>query len=257
MKIAIDGKASRVVAVYCGEKRAVALYQGEEKLWPSNGEYAIGMRLALPQPGALDYLYWQHVMTALAGADAGTPECHLKFRVQDTDYYIGASPDGSPPLKMEGDTVQLTSGVRSILADYVGTELTLEAKVPARKGRSYASPSQNVGFEVTILEPWLPGTSLTYSHYKGQKKVCSWAEGVLKGAESGVEYINVPWHNHEGHWRGDSQHTHQATEGVEPDCSGEALRLEMKVGGSSGISYCYLNYPAFTRSFQLLVKDVY
>lgn len=257
MKIAVDGKASRVVAVYCGETRAVALYQGLEQLWPSNGEYAIGMRLALPQPGELDYLYWQHVLTALAGADVGTPECYLKFTVQDTDYYIGASPDGSPPLKMEGEVIQLTSGVRSILADYVGTELTLEAVVPARKSRSYVSPSQNVGFEVTMLETWLPGTSLTYSHWKGQKKVCSWAEGVLKGAESGVEYINVPHHIHEGHWRGDSQHTHQATAGVEPDCSGEALRLEMKVGGSSGITYCYLNFPAFTRSFHLLVKDVY
>lgn len=257
MKVALNGKPQRVTNVFGGNIRAVALYQGATKLWPSDGNYAMGLRVELPQPGTPDYLYWLHVQLAMQGVDMGSSKCYLRFTINGTYYYINSSPDGSSPLKMEGEVIQLTSGVRTLLADYIGSTIPFEALIPARKGENYTSPSQNVGFSHTLLVPWLPGTSLTYSHWKGQKRVCSWANGNLVGMRTGKTYITAPWHNHPGHWRGNSTHTYGAVEGLVPDYTAEPLRLSMAVGGSSGISECRLTYPGFNRVFNLTVKEVY
>lgn len=257
MKVALNGKLERVTNVFCGNQRAVALYQGEQKLWPSDGYFAMGLRVGLPQPGTPDYLYWLHTMRALQSADAGTSMCYLRFKINGTYYYINASPDGSPPLWMEGEVIQITSGLRTILADYIGSSLVFEALAPSHTSANFASPAQNVGFSHTLLEPWLPGTFLLYSHYKGQKKVCSWANGGLVGLRTGMTYIDVPWHNHQGHRRGDDEHIHGEVPGLVPDYTAEPLCLNMAVGGSSGITKCYLTYPLFHRLFQLPVKDVY
>lgn len=258
MKVALNGKLQRVTNVFGGNIRAVALNHGEKKLWPSDGNYAMGLRVELPKPGTLDYLYWLHVQRAMQGVDAGSANCYLRFTINNgTHYYINKSPDGSAPLRMEGEVIQLTSGVRTILADYIGSTLPFGALVPAHTSDNFTSPAQNVGFAHTLLEPWLPGTTLTYSHWKGQKKVCSWASGNLVGLRTGRTYITAPWHNHPGHWRGDSTHTHGEVAGLVPDYTAEPLRLSMEVGGSSGISACRLTYPAFWRIFNLKVKEVY
>lgn len=243
--------------VFGGGERVTALYQGTQKLWPEDGNYAMGLRVQLPQPGTLDYLYWLHTQMALNGADAGTPACYLRFAVNGTYYYINRSPDGSPAMQMQGELIQLTNGTRAILADCVGQTLAFEAVVPAKCSASFAGPGDNQGFSHSLLTPWLPGTSLTYCHSKAQKRVCSEASGRVYGMRTGMTYIDVPWHNHPGHWRGESWHTHWGVPGLVPDLTGEALCLEMGAAGSSTILSCYLSYPAFYYVFNLAVKEVY
>ena len=257
MKVALNGKPQRVIAVLCGTTQVRALYQGTDKLWPSDGTYAMGLRIETPQPGLLDYLYWLHTMSAVNGADIGTSSCYLRFQVNDTYYYIGASPDESPALQIKGEVVQLNSGIRTLLMDYIGSTLRFEAVIPSRTGTNYKSPRENVGFNHVLLEPWLPGTYLTYTHYKGKKKVCSHANGTLTGIQTGKVYIDAPWHNHQGHKRGSNTHVCKEVQGLVPDYDAEPLRLNMAVGGASAISSCYLTYPAFSRVFNLTVKSVY
>lgn len=257
MKIALNGKLQRVTNVFCGNTRAVSLYHGSQKLWPADGNYAMGLRVELPMPGSLDYLYWLHVQHALQGADAGSEKCYLRFSLNGTHYYIIASPDGSAPLQMEGEVVKITSGVRSILADYIGSTLAFEAVVSARTGKNFTSPAENVGFKHTLSEPWLPGTTLTYFHTKGQKRLDSWANGKLTGLNSGITYINAPFHVHARRQRGFDVHKCKEVSGLIPDYTAEPLQLNMAVGGSSTITKCYLKYPAFERVFNLTVKEVY
>ena len=257
MKVAIKGKPQRVIAVLSGSTPVNTLYQGATKLWPSDGAYAMGLRIEQPQKGTIDYLYWLHAKEAIEGVDAGTNSCYLRFEINGTYYYIGASPDDSPALQMKGDVIQLTSGVKNLLADYVGGILSFEAVVPSRNGPNYKSAISEQGFSRIVLEPWLPGTYLTYVHTKGRKRVCSEANGSLTGTNTGKVYINMPWHNHPGHWRGTSRHVCYEEPNLEPDYSAEPLRINMEVGGNSTVTECFLTYPAFKHVFNLTVKEVY
>lgn len=62
--ILIDGAVANLSRVWAGERNALAGYvmtaDGPKQFWPDLSSDRHGIVVELPQPGTLDYLYWQH-----------------------------------------------------------------------------------------------------------------------------------------------------------------------------------------------------
>ena len=241
-----------VCGVRVGTTRVDRVMHGRELVWPTLSDTVAKVVLDVPAlDGTLEGAYWEH---AMAGLDAGAQvfvRAGGREYVLDGDYmqYERAHWDGAGGIVF-GDNGPFLEDLQE------GDEVEVRLVVPEAQTESFESPRENEGFEHAWVCRWLPDTALVYSHYKGQKKVCSWAHGTVTGAASGLVYVAAPHHIHEGHKRETDVHTVYPAEGFEPDYRDERFLVEMEVGGSSGITACYLRFPAFNVRFKIKVSGV-
>ncbi|MGN0869471.1 MAG: hypothetical protein ACI4O9_08130 [Akkermansia sp.] len=252
------GKTVRafVYRAMLGDNRLQAICHGEEQIWPTLADTVRSCILDVAAiEGSAAGAYFAHALRQLELLGAASGRCVLVVAGGRT-YSLNGELPGYDVVRYDAGVLDF--GDEGPCADALrdGDMVALRLVMPQRFSESFVSPSQNVGFERSWDECWLPGTVWQYAHWKGQKKVCSWASGYVDGVPSGVRYLTDPWHNHPGHWRGDSWHSVVPVEGFVPDYNDRALRCHMDVGGSSGVSVCRLVFPAFYVSLNLAVASV-
>lgn len=248
-----EKKRRYVYEMRLGEQRVARVYHGQQMIFPTLKDTLAGCVLdVVATENTLAGAFFEHALQAVtAGASEG---CHLLMDAGGRTFSLGAEYGRYPVAGYDGhggvsfgEAGPLASALR------VGDEVTLRLTVPARESESFKSPGQNVGFSETWAARWLPGTTMVYSHYKGQKKVCSWASGEVRGRQSGKVYIAALWHNHPGHGRWSNTHAVSEVPGLVPDYADAAFDVSMQVGGSSGIVYCKLLFPAFSETLKMRV----
>lgn len=243
-----------VCGVRLGADRVAEVRHGEALIWPTLSDTISKCVLDVAEvEDTRDGAYLAHALGLLEEGKAS-----IKVVCGGREYYVDAEHgrfdvahwDGHGGLVF-GDCGPLGEDLK--VGDRVSLDLVVEE---AEKSASYASAAENEGISEAWGCRWLPGTALVYSHYKGQKKRCSWAHGTVTGAESGLVYVAAPHHIHEGHKRETDVHTVYPADGFEPDYGDTRFLVEMEVGGSSGITACYLLFPAFRRTLTLHVASV-
>lgn len=259
MRISLGNLVRRYVyGVRLGEKRVTAIYHGDKLIWPtlSDTVYAAVLDVASIEDTLQGAQFW-HALEAVRSRGAAM-DCYILLTAGGREYmlvagfgrYDVAAWDGHATVVF-GDNGPLSEALRA------GDEVSLKLMVPESTTTRVASPRQNVGFSHTWETRWLPGATLVYSHYKGQKKVCAWASGTLTAQPSGKLYITAPWHNHPGHGRPPNLvHICKPDAGLVPSYADRSFTADMQVGGSSGINYCYMQFPKFTATIKMRVSAV-
>ena len=249
-----DVRAFVYRAMLDGKRLKAIFYEGEQ-IWPTLADTVRSCILDVAAlEGSPEGAYWAHALRQLEllGAASGR---YVLVVAGGRTYSLNGELPGYDVVRYDAGVLDF--GDEGPCADALrdGDLVSLRLVMPERFSESF-SAGQNVGFERSWEECWLPGTVWQYVHWKGQKKVCSWASGYVEGVPSGLRYLSAPWHNHPGHWRGDSWHSVVPVEGFVPDFGDRALRCHMEVGGSSGVSLCRLLFPAFDVSLTLAVAAV-
>lgn len=244
--------------VRLGERRVTAIYHGNKLIWPTLSDTVYSAVLDVPSiEHTLAGAQFWHALQAVQ-RNGASESCYILLNAGGRDYmllargfgrYEVAEWDGFATVVF-GDNGPLASALKA------GDEVTLRLVVPAFESDSYASPKENEGFNGTWTTRWLPGTMLQYSHYKGQKRVCSWASGEVRGRQSGTLYIAAGWHNHQGHGRWDNEHAVEEVPGLVPAYADALFDVSMQVGGSSAITSCKLLFPPFAAAIKVRVSAV-
>lgn len=259
MRISLGKLVRRYVyGVRLGEQRVTAIYHGDKLIWPtlSDTVYSAVLDVASIEDTLQGSQFW-HALEAVQKKGAAA-DCYILLTAGGREYMLArgfgrydvAAWDGHATAVF-GDNGPLSEALKA------GDEVTLKLVVPETATTKAASPGQNVGFSHTWETRWLPGTTLVYSHYKGQKKVCAWASGKLTAQPSGKLYVTAPWHNHPGHGRPPYlTHVCKPDAGLVPSYADRLFTAAMQVGGSSGITYCYMQFPKFTATIKLKVSAV-
>lgn len=251
-----------VYDVRLGSREVKAVYVGRTKVWPTISDLA--KRVTLGALEGEDAAYWHHAIGALRGDYALAGEkalisAHVCLAGKWFDLILKDDACPSYPLAtFDGGTLELGDKGAPVAGVAVGDEALVQVRIPEHYTNSFVSPSENKGFTQRWHTRWLPGTRFQYDHYKGQKRVCPWANGSVAGERSGKTYFRAPQHNHAGHGRGNSTGVHwrNPEPGLVPDYDDDVFRVTMNVGGSSGITLCRMAFPAFSRSFRFKITDV-
>lgn len=247
-----------VYDVRLGERKVMAVYHGDKLIWPTLRDTVYSAVLDTGAvEDALAGAQFYHALEAVRSKGAAQ-DCHILLTAGGRDYMLAAG-FGRYDVAVWDGHATVTFGDNGPLAGALrpGDEVTLRLVVPERATPKAASPGENVGFSETWATRWLPGTTLVYSHYKGQKKVCAWANGTLTAEPSGMTYIVAPSHIHEGHKRlSHLPHTCKPAPDLQPSYADRRFTVSMRVGGSSGINYCYMQFPPFAATIRLRVSAV-
>lgn len=260
MRMSLKGKAAGafVMEAWLNGSPVWEVWHEGVRLYPDDRIRVKGLVLDVPG-GSLEAAYWAHAQQAVLEGEPGE-KLHMSMSLCGRVYALYAPYGDLPVVRAVNGVLTFAEDEGPLLSEVwpgAGACAVVQAVVPQRSTPDFCSPAQNRGVEWQWEARWLPGTVLMYSHYKGQKKVCSWAYGSVTGQPSGLVYIKAPNHIHEGHKRISwSWHSCGAVSGLEPDYADSSLKVVMHVGGSSGINACRLVFPAFERSWALGVKGV-
>lgn len=161
------------ILVFCDGEPVESIWLGEQ-VWPTNTVANFGVRVALPTPGTLDYLYWLHAVDAVTNGKVNDSSLFLKTTLHDEDYYLIKSPNGCKRLHIDGDVLELTTGVSEQLGIHAGDVLEVKAHIPQRYGDRFRltyEPTWDSSRRASRwVMPLLPGTAFNARWHKGQKR---------------------------------------------------------------------------------------
>lgn len=200
---ATNGKKVRkyVYDVRLGDEKAVALYRGDKKLWPTLSDTIHSIILDVAEwEDKLEWAYWLHALDAVAklGASSG---CYMMLSAGGREYMLNSTFNRWTLARYDG-VATVVFGDNGPLFDKLraGDEVKVELRVPVRYGvRVSAEP--NLSAEADVHAPWLPGTSLNVEVIKGQKRVSAGCNYRLTGLPSGRVHIGGNAQK-DGHCRG-------------------------------------------------------
>lgn len=249
------------------EKRVLAVYQGDKKIFPTEVDLAERVTLDLsPFADSEDGAWWHHAIGVLQGDYALTSDAVKKKKPLSAHVCIAGKwfdlirkDEACPAYPLAGyehGTLLLGDAGVPVVGLKPGDEVEVRVQIPQHETEEFGSPGQNKPLSARWYTRWLPGTALRLTHIKGQKKVCPWLKGNVTGEPSKIEYFLLPYHNHQGHWRGSVDDTKYPLDALVPSYVDFAFAVELEQGGSSSISGCRMVFPQFERVFRVKVADV-
>lgn len=259
MRVSLGKLVRRYVyGVRLGERRVSAIYHGDKLIWPtlSDTVYSAVLDVAAIEGTLAGAQFW-HALEAVQKKGA-EKDCYILMTAGGREYML-VDGFGRYDVAVWDGHATAVFGDNGPLSDELqaGDEVTLRLVVPESMTTKAASPGENQPFSQTWETRWLPGTTLVYSHYKGKKKVCPWANGSLTAAPSGKTYVVAPWHNHAGHKRSPYLvHVCNPAADLKPSYVDRLFTVNMQVGGASAISYCYMQFPKFAATIKVKVSAV-
>lgn len=173
MKVIANGIARRVLGGGVGPNSENRLTEigyiknGRiKKIWPSSS-FARRIEFEAPQPGTLDYLYWQHAMRAIKDR---TRRGNLMYIADDRiKYYIEQSQDATEPYRLNGN--ELIVDFEGLpLSFFSSSTLEIVANINA-----WEAPGQGQDAVLDVPRsyywdyPLLPQTKLVADWYGGKK----------------------------------------------------------------------------------------
>ena len=251
--IAIDGDPNKLLSIWSGDERYDEVYAGDDRIWPDFTGGA-GFVVQLPDADSLEYLYWLHSVDAsLSDIPA------MWFEANGKRYYLNCAPNGKTMVRLDGDTVQLSSTQYEEVMPYLQDGIEIHAEVPERQSASLYC-QLNRGYEPEIYDskkwllPLLPYTQIVARAHKGQKKEWSYLNNInVSGLPSGNRYlINASYtatrngrYDYEGVWViSDVNPSDRLWEG--------SLNAYGAVGFEKGEKQgLFAKYPAFSKIFKL------
>lgn len=247
------------------EKRVLAVYHGERKIFPTEADLAERVTLDLsPFADSEEGAWWHHAIGVLQGDYAMTnPVSKKKISahvcIAGKWFDLIRKDDACPAYPLAGyehGTLLLGSSGVPVVGLQKGDEVEVRVKIPAHESERFASPAQDEPLSARWYTRWLPGTVMHLTHHKGQKKVCPSLAGSVTGEPSNVTYFSLPFHYHAGHWRGETGETYYAPKSLNPHYEDSVFCVNLAQAGSSAITACRLQFPAFERVFRVKVADV-
>lgn len=261
------GKCVRryVYDVRLGDTRAVGLYRGDKKLWPTLSDTVYSCVLDVgAMAGTEDWLYWLHVLDVLERLEVGE-ECFVRLVAGGREYMLGkgfggwrvAAFDGRATVVF-GDDGPLCERLR------VGDDVEVEVCVPQRESSGVdVNPKLTRYVEEEYWLPWLRGSKLSFVCDKRKDKQIAHCRFTVWGQDSGTVHIDGRY-KREGHSHGKKVVSRAAEAAKRMDAWNDGCVLGdvgCKVGwrlynGGTSIYNGRLIWPAFRRVFRFKVSVV-
>lgn len=255
MNVVVQGRQRRFLSADIGGTPVQEIWLGDKQIWPNMEGVATRIVVALPQVGTRDWQYWVHALDATK--DKATPANYMKFVVDEMDFFINHSYDGSTPYRLDGNelTIDLYDGV---LIDQLGEYLEVEAKIPEREGIGQGS---DVGFTPMTYyweKPLLPYTKIMVDWWGGKRGKPRWLQDVEIKGTPGLDtyFFSSQWSAGSG--RGDYWNQTVASLGENVNPADTGFQIRFCLGGWAGVHKKGMRpvFPAFTRKFKLKIISV-
>ena len=269
----INGRLYRVIGGGTGSGETLAeigvIEDGQpKKLWPPEG-FCRKIVVELPQPGTLDYLYWQHALKAL---QSGRPNSYMYIPDDRINYYIMKSKDISTPYRLNGDELtidydglpqsSITSECLTVRADIAGWTAPGQGYGCARN--DYPENNEQPFSTYYWDYPLIPNTKFMADWGIGRKKHAGSFYIVIKGQPSGTQYFKTLHWNPHG-WKGRFAHfdCEVMKVGSKPNMVDTSVRLDLSSRFEGTVVDKHIGgkgfrpvFPSFSRIFKLKIISV-
>ena len=249
--IAIDGDPNKLHSIWSGDERYDEVYAGDDRIWPdfTGGS---GFVVQLPDADSLEYLYWLHAVDA---SETDIPA--MWFEANGKRYYLNCAPNGKTMVRLDGDTVQLSSKQYEEIMPYLQDGVEIYVNVPERLSSSLYPVYKNdpsYSESKKWLLPLLPYTQIVARAHKGQKREWAYLNNInVSGLPSGKRYLTNTNYNDTGKGRHDFEGVWVISDVNPNDRLWEgSLNAYGAAGFITGAKQgLFAKYPAFSRTFKL------
>ncbi len=236
-----------------GDTKAVALYHGDTKLWPTLSDTVYSCVLDVNEfTHSMEWAYWLHALAAVQSQC--NAECYLKLTAGGRDYMLGATFGSWYKADFDGRAT-VTFGDDGPPAERlsVGDTVTIEARIPARKSELFEG-------EAVCLLPFLTDTRLSVEWYKKQKRRYAGRRFTVTGLASSTVHFAGTCETSE-HKRGrkvrvlpgNTHRWHNAVYNGQMQLGDSSLSVSTSPTGSGGNGGVAFLWPPFTKVFRFKV----